>query len=161
TCQGGTCKAGICSASSPSTPSTLVAAHSVWKYLDDGSNQGIAWRATSFSDGGWKSGVAQLGYGEGDEATVVGYGPSSSNKYITTYFRRTFTVSDPSKYSALNLSVMRDDGAVVYVNGTEVWRDNLPSGTITSTTLAYDASDDGKAWNQSTLPTNGLVSGTN
>ena len=36
------------------------------------------------------SGAAELGYGDGDEATVVSFGPSSSNKFITTYFRQSF-----------------------------------------------------------------------
>jgi len=58
-----------------------------WKYLDDGSNQGTAWRTPGFNDSSWAEGNAELGYGDGDEATVVSYGPSSNNKYITTYFR--------------------------------------------------------------------------
>jgi len=47
------------------------------------------------SSRGWASGPAQLGYGDGDEATVVSYGPDSGSKYITTYFRHTFGVADP------------------------------------------------------------------
>ena len=39
------------------------------------SDQGTTWRATAFNDGGWASGPAELGYGDGDEATVVRYGP--------------------------------------------------------------------------------------
>ena len=105
-----------------------VAAGSVWKYLDNGSNQGTAWRANGFNDASWASGPAQLGYGDGDEATVVGYGPSANAKYLTTYFRRGFTIGDPSSISALTLNLLRDDGAVVYLNGTEVARSNMPTG---------------------------------
>ena len=39
--------------------------------------------------------------------------------------------------------MLRDDGVVIYVNGIEVLRNNMPSGTITSTTLATSASDNG------------------
>ena len=53
---------------------TLVATGSVWKYLDDGSDQGIAWYGVGFDDSGWASGPAELGYGDGDEATVVSFG---------------------------------------------------------------------------------------
>ena len=54
---------------------TLVSAGASWRYLDDGSDQGSAWRNPGFDDTGWASGAAQLGYGDGDEATMVGYGP--------------------------------------------------------------------------------------
>jgi hypothetical protein len=117
-------------------PATLVPAGATWKYLDNGSNQGTAWRQAGFNDSGWLSGEAQLGYGDGGEATVVGYGPSASSKYITTYFRLTFAVADPSLYSALTLSLLRDDGAVVYLNGSEIIRSNMPTGTITYKTRA-------------------------
>jgi len=117
----------------------LVSTGSVWKYLDNGSDQGIAWRAVGFDDSGWASGPAELGYGDGDEATVVSFGPSSSNKYVTTYFRHTFPVSNPSAYTTLTLKVLRDDGAVVYLNGTEVFRTNIPDGPITSKTFASSA----------------------
>ena len=72
---------------------TIVPAGSTWRYLDNGSNQGTAWRASGFADGGWAQGAAQLGYGDGDEATVVSFGPNASTKYRTTYFRRQFTVN--------------------------------------------------------------------
>lgn len=107
-----------------------------WKYLDDGSNQGTAWRTLAFNDAGWNSGNAELGYGDGDETTVVSYGPSSSNKYITTYFRQSFTVTNPAQYSQLLGEIVRDDGAVVYINGVEVFRTNMPGGNIGHNTLA-------------------------
>src|SRR6185369_4723161 len=116
--------------------SALIAAGATWKYLDNGSNQGSAWRGVAFSDTGWKSGNAQLGYGDGDEATKVSFGPNNSNKFVTTYFRKSFSVADASKVTALSLKLLRDDGAVVYVNGTEVYRSNMPGGTISYTTLA-------------------------
>lgn len=74
----------------------FVTKESVWKYLDNGSDQGTAWRELDFNDSTWSSGNAQLGYGDGDETTVVSYGTSSSNKYITTYFRHSFSLEDTS-----------------------------------------------------------------
>ena len=58
----------------PSSTATLVAAGSIWRYLDNGTNQGTAWRAAGFNDSTWASGPALLGYGHGDEATTVGFG---------------------------------------------------------------------------------------
>src|SRR5206468_4980294 len=95
--------------SGTSSTVTFIPTGSVWKYLDNGTNQGTAWRATAFDDSSWKSGAAQLGYGDGDETTVVGYGGNANNKYVTTYFRKSFSVSSPSSITALNLRILRDD----------------------------------------------------
>ncbi|MFC4817117.1 metallophosphoesterase [Flavobacterium sp. GCM10023249] len=139
---------------------TLVSTGSSWKYLANGSNQGTAWRATTINETGWSQGNAQLGYGDGDEATVVSYGSSSSNKYITTYFRKTFNVANASAFLNYTLKVKRDDGVAVYVNGTEVYRNNLASGA-SYTTLATLASDDGGTFQTTTLPINTFVTGNN
>ena len=143
--------------------SVLVPSGAIWKYLDNGSNQGTAWRARTFNDSAWKSGAAQLGYGDGDEATIVSYGPNSSAKYITTYFRHAFTVADPSAVGAINLGVLRDDGAVVYLNGTEVFRTNMPAGTISAATLASAAlgGSDETTYAAAAVNPGLLVSGTN
>lgn len=119
---------------------TLISRDAEWNYLDDGSDQGIAWREVSFDDAAWSSGNGQLGYGDGDENTLLGYGPDGNNKYITSYFRHTFQI-DPEAGAATHysLGLMRDDGAIVYLNGTEVIRSNLPSGSIDYQTLAVTA----------------------
>ena len=115
----------------------MVRHGAVWKYLDNGSNLGVAWRALAYpNDASWKSGPAKLGYGIGDEATVVGYGSDANNKYITTYFRRAWVVPDKSVITNLTLRLLRDDGAVVYLNGTEIYSNNMPSGTYNYLTLA-------------------------
>lgn len=146
-----------------SADTVLVPANAVWRYLDNGSDQGTAWRMPSFNDSAWAAGQAELGYGDGDEATTVGYGPDATNKYITTYFRHAFSVADPSVYQSLTLNVRRDDGAVVYLNGTEVFRSNMPSGSITYTTLALVAvgGSDETTYVVGTPSPSLLVAGTN
>ena len=114
----------------------LIQQGSVWKYLDDGSDQGTAWRLPGFNDSNWASGPAQLGYGDGDEATVLSYGGDPSHKYITYYFRATFDVTNPEEKPALKIGIVRDDGAVVYLNGTEAFRSNMPGSTINYLTMA-------------------------
>ncbi len=143
----------------PTAADTLVPAGSVWKYLDNGSNQGTAWKEMIFDETGWKSGAAQLGYGDGDETTVVSYGGNASSKYITTYFRKSFTIADASLYQALTLDLLYDDGAVVYLNGTEAARVNLPDGTISYNTLASVGAE--FTWYTKALNTSLLVAGTN
>jgi hypothetical protein len=131
---------------------TLIPTGSIWKYLDNGSDQGATWKTTTFNDALWASGNAQLGYGDEDEATVVSYGSSSSNKYITTYYRKTINIANPSAFLNYTLNVKRDDGVVVYSNGIEVYRDNMPTGSIGYKTLATKAcSDDGSGFLTTTL----------
>jgi len=109
---------------------TLVAAGSEWKYLDNGTDQGSAWMAPSFDDALWASGYGEFGYGDGDEATVISFGPDANNKYITSYFRKNFNVVNPAEFKNLYVAMVVDDGAVVYLNGVEMVRHNLPVGPI-------------------------------
>lgn len=118
---------------------TLLAAGSTWRYLDTGVDLGTDWRAGAFNDTAWKTGPAQLGYGDGDEITVVDFGPDSGNKFITTYLRTRFNVTSAASVQSLNLSLMRDDGVVIYLNGTEVLRDNMPESDIGFQTPANSA----------------------
>ena len=108
---------------------TLVARGADWRYLDDGSDQGTLWREPGFDDAGWAFGPAQLGYGDGDEATVVASGPSDAH-HATTYFRHAFEVTDPRVFREVELGVQRDDGAIVWLNGQEVFRTNVPEGDV-------------------------------
>ena len=114
----------------------LVPAGAVWKYLDNGSNQGSLWRQLNFDDRSWASGPAELGYGDGDEATTNRFGPDPNNKYITTYYRHAFMVPRASLVQKLTLGLLRDDGGVVYLNGVEIFRSNMPLGPISYKTLA-------------------------
>ncbi len=129
---------------------TFIAAGSEWKYLDDGSNQGTNWVASDFDDADWNTGEAELGYGDGDETTEVqdnataGYNAADVDRYITTYFRKEFVVSRATSFDALFVSLERDDGAVIYLNGKEVYRANLPAAPapITYQTTASQAIED-------------------
>ncbi|MHC4371071.1 MAG: CotH kinase family protein, partial [Planctomycetota bacterium] len=124
---------------------TIVAGGSVWKYLDDGSSQDAPpdspnWFAhPSYDDSWWPQGPAELGYGDASqgrpEATVINSGPAG-NRIITSYFRHSFNISNAAKYMSLHLRLLRDDGAVVYLNGVEIARSNMPDGPINYLTAA-------------------------
>jgi PKD repeat protein len=131
-----------------------------WKYLDDGSDQGTDWSGTGFDDSAWASGDAQLGYGDGDETTVISYGDDADNKHITAYFRKTFTVADAAKVIKLKVMMLRDDGAVLYINGNEAARSSMPDGDITYTTLANDAGSETTYYEYNIDPSL-LVTGSN
>jgi len=142
----------------------IVPAGASWKYLDDGSDLGTSWTDPLFDDSGWSSGPAELGYGDGDESTTVSFGASNSNKYITTYFRHTFNLSDMSGIVSLKLRLLRDDGAVVYLNGAEIHRSNLPVNSainyLTTASSAVSQSSEG-IFLESFISSSDLVSGDN
>lgn len=98
---------------------------SEWKYLDNGSNQGTAWRASIFNDSQWKTGSGHFGFGDGDETTQLKSG------FITYYFRKKVTVKNVDDLETILFNIIHDDGVVVYVNGVEVIRSELmPKGEI-------------------------------
>lgn len=108
----------------------LVSAESKWKYNDSGQDLGSKWRETGFDDSEWESGKAPLGYGDKHLGTSLSFGKNKNKKFITTYFLHAFEVVDPKAFTHLKLELMRDDGAVVYLNGREILRDNMPEGAI-------------------------------
>ena len=115
---------------------TLFAAETEWKYSDATTAPPDNWMQATFDDATWASGNAQLGYGDNDEATTLSYGSNTNNKTPAYYFRKTFTVDEANFSNNLQLRLIADDGAIVYLNGTEVVRYNMPSGAINFNTLA-------------------------
>lgn len=142
---------------------TLIPMGAEWMYWDKGGLPSTSWKWSNYDDSGWNKGPAQLGYGDDDVVTVVGFGPSSGAKYITTWFRHAFQVDDPKAILSATVGLVRDDGAVVYLNGREVFRSNMPTGTITASTLASAAvggTDESTVY-ESDLDPGWLVTGRN
>ncbi len=155
--------AGVLLASGVVPAQELIEAGAVWKYDDTGSDLGSAWRAVGFNDNAWASGPAPLGYGDGDEATILSFGPDSRDKHATYYFRRDFQIVDPNITTGLTLHIRRDDGCVVYLNGIEIVRSNMPAGTITYTTFTSSSVSGSAelAWHEFSLDPSLLLAGTN
>ena len=105
---------------------------SSWKYVASGANLGTGWRSTRYDDTLWRSGTAPLGFGS-SQTTIIGV---ASNDFTTFYFRRRLTVADTNRLATVTASLRRDDGAVVYINGTEAFRDNMPAGAVSYLTQA-------------------------
>jgi len=145
------------------TEVTLVSAGAMWRYLDNGTNPGAAWFTSGFDHSGWREGPAELGYGDKDVTTVIDFGPNSNSKYITSYFRRNFEVAEPTALLGVDLGLVRDDGAVVYLNGREIFRSNMGSGGVTSTTRASATvnGDDETAWFDASVDPGLLQRGSN
>ena len=117
----------------------IVGKEALWKYNDKGNDLLKSWISEEFDDSQWSEGQAELGYGDRDEKTIVSYGSDSGNKFITTYFRKTFTVENTEGIQGLKINLKYDDGAVVYINGIEAIRVNLPKTEISFTTKALNA----------------------
>jgi hypothetical protein len=146
------------------TPTTLIATNSVWKYLVTPAAPAASWRDIDFDDTAWPSGRAQLGFGDGDEATTIGSGPDPNHRYVTTYFRQSFTVADPNVFGGGLVRLLRDDGGVVYLNGTEVFRSNMGGGSPdwpTEAPTSALAADETTTYYPTNITTGLLRTGTN
>ncbi len=111
-----------------------------WLFYDKGSLDGTDWKAPGYDASAWQSGAAPFGYGTvgivagaADYTTTIDYGGDASRKHPTYYFRTTFTLAEePEAGEKFQLNYYLDDGAIFYVNGTEVGAYNCNSG------LAFD-----------------------
>ena len=157
------CSLFVC-ASSVHADALLVPERSTWRYFDSGANPGHAWHLPAFDDTAWTSGPGILGYGEGSEATKLASGPNAQTKPITAYFRHRFNVADPAAFPALKVRLLRDDGAVVYLNGQALLRENMPADPIAHDTLAsatVSGAAESKYFEHSSLGAAALVAGDN
>lgn len=137
-------------------PTTKLAFGSVWNYHGNNAappNDGSArtWKQSAYTlTGPWNvnaspvNGAGAYGYSS-SQATCMPSGrtpictPGTSSKYTAYYFRNSvnFTATELSTtFYNIQLNLKRNDGIVVYVNGTEVIRNNMPTGTVTYATLA-------------------------
>ncbi|MCP4194057.1 MAG: hypothetical protein GY768_25900 [Planctomycetaceae bacterium] len=109
-----------------------------WKYQDQGLEQGQGnWRSADYDDNGWSEGQPLLGYGDRDIRTKLSFGGNPQNKRRVAFFRRPFFL--PRKHRQYLGRICCDDGAVVYLNGKEVQRFNMPGGAVTEHTQALAA----------------------
>ena len=111
----------------------LVKERSGWRHMASGSAPPSDWNGTNFDDSKWQLGPAPFGFGQNVEATV---GVPPNTTLGTAYFRKQFQVQDPRFLRSLTLRARYDDGIAVYLNGREVYRGNLPDGSLTPGTLA-------------------------
>jgi hypothetical protein len=145
----------------------LIPSNSVWRYYASSSAPTPAvpvWHTNTFNDATWAQGMSPLGYNDPklnlDCATLLSYGGNPSSRYTAAYFRNTFRVLNPSVVTGLLVNARINDGMVVYLNGREVYRYNLPAGTVNYSTLAL-TSLPSTLQVSLLLPTNGLIQGSN
>lgn len=147
----------------------LIAIDASWRYNESGADLGAGWQNVAHPAGvaSWFEGPALLG----SETTPAAmpeplrtvFAASATNSIVTYYFEKEFTLSAEqlANLSALQLEHIIDDGAVFYINGTEVDRFNLPAGAVTAATLASPGVPNAIYQGPFDLPTGSLVVGTN
>ena len=141
------------------TQTTIFDLASAWKYYDLDNAPLSTWNNTNFDVSAWSSGNGPLGYG--DPVTTIIHGGTVG--LSTAYFVKDFSVNLADLTNNMEFGVRRDDGIVVYLNGIEVIRDNMPAGVITHTTASSTTIDGSgeTAINLFTIPKNKFVQGTN
>ncbi len=101
---------------------TIIRSDDIWKYIVASSEPPPTWNISGFNDGSWLSGKGGIGYGDGDDSTVI------VQPVYSVYMRISFNVTDPAILSDCILNVDCDDDFVAYLNGHEIARYNI--GTI-------------------------------
>lgn len=142
-------------------PELAIGAGASWKYRFENTAPAANWAAATADDSGWAQGQAPLGWGGSTNQTEL---TADGTKPLTSYYRKSFTVSDPDGVQELKLTTRADDGVAVYVNGVEVARKNLPTSTLSFGTYATAAPRTSAALNdpvEVTVPASALAAGSN
>ncbi len=139
--------------------------NSFWKYEQTGTDLGTAWQGTNYDDSAWPSGRGIMAL-ETDAAFVTARTNtvlSLSNagvRTVTYYFRNHFTLTNDPRAVTLIASNIIDDGTVVYLNGSEIYRIGMPAADPAYTTLANVNAAEG-VFTVTNLPTDKLIQGDN
>jgi hypothetical protein len=148
----------------PPPPADLVAEGGQFAYRWSTAALDAGWASAGFDDSSWSRGSGPVGYGSSLVGTNVAAGGFPTTRPLSIQGRASFTVADPSTLSGLQVTTYADDGVVVYVNGTEVGRANLGTGTITQNSYASVAARTATARTQPltfAVPAGLLRAGTN
>ena len=133
---GGMINPAAVSVGGPFTTTIAIPAGSDWTFDNSGTDHGSAWYASNFDDSGWAAGPAPLGFGRINDTIIATQVFAGLPRQVTFYCRRSFEIDNAATVARASLGLHADGGAIVYLNGTEILRDNMPEGTITPTTLA-------------------------
>ena len=147
------------------TASAGGSSNAIWRYNQDGADLGTAWRAPDYDDSGWPSGRG--GLMREDNQTVTAWRQTTLSLTSTNggtnwtyYFRACFNLTNDPTDTLVFTTNLFDDGMVVYLNGTEAYRYNMPAGPIGYSTPAGNLPAEGQLY-ITNLPSSLLVQGTN
>lgn len=131
-----------------------------WRYMQESNLDAVSWKATAFNDSAWPSGPGTLGFDTAVLIEPIRTTLNVVNNRTTFYFRTSFNFTGSLSSVQLKLTTVLDDGAVIYLNGGELFRLRMPAGTPSYATLATNVGDGVYEGPFTVFPTN-LVSGNN
>jgi hypothetical protein len=108
---------------------------SEWKYWSGESSGPDGWQGAEFDDKAWSAGAAPLGIGEKRLTTELKTEKRGGPPPLAV-FRKSFTLPKAESGERHVVSLCFDDGAVIYINGRELRRLNLPEGPLKAETKA-------------------------
>jgi hypothetical protein len=129
--------APITPAPAPVSDTVVLPFASTWRWYYQATAPAGAWTSDGYADSGWAVGRGELGFGDTPKGTVIS--TAAPPRPLTSYYRTSVTISNPSQYARFALDVIRNSGVAIYVNGVEVSRINLPAGPLTASTYAVVA----------------------
>ncbi len=151
----------------PTSTVGLVALADEWRYNESGADLGAGWATTAHAvGGGWASGPGGLGSETGPTiplGTLLTQPFFNNPRVVTYYFEHEFDLTGAQLAGLQSLKVRHgfDDGGIVYLNGIEILRVNLPVGVITASTLALNGNEVDELSTDIPVPSGALVAGTN
>ena len=142
----------------------LLPIDAMWRYDQRGEALPPTWINPAFDDSSWPSGQALLGYDvhqypESIRTTLDEVTPGTTNGITTYYFRTSFNFPSNASGVWLQLGLLADDGAVVYLNESEILRKRVPANQ-THLTLAANQTHE-SYYELALVPGSALVSGSN
>ncbi|MDQ6740201.1 MAG: PKD domain-containing protein [Actinomycetota bacterium] len=151
-------------APAPGVDTVVVPAKAAWSWRFAPTAPDAAWKNPGYDASAWKSGAGALGFGTAGLGTNIDVSGGASTRPLAGYFIKKFTVDTASAVTKLSLRTVADDGVVVFVNGTEVGRSNMPAGPVTFNTYASSTTNTSVATANPVVfevPVSLLVNGTN
>jgi hypothetical protein len=136
----------------------LISEGRVWNYRDDNVDLGTAWREPDYDDSGWSPGAAPAGFGR---VTALNLATPIAMRIPTAYFRTVVNVPEAHLIDSLTFRLLVDDGAVVYVNGQEVFREGFDPGTVVTHNSLADEIGDEEVFDEFEVGPEHLVEGPN
>lgn len=124
----------------------LLTFTNIWRYDQSGSNNSTVWRGATYDDSAWQQGAGFFGVYTNTPYTYpapIQTPLTLGGGRITYYFRTHFNFPSNTVGFALVASNYVDDGAVFYLNGTEVGRVRMTNGVVGFQTHAASAAPGG------------------
>jgi hypothetical protein len=141
---------------------TIINTESQWKYYDGATPLPENWMIDATEQPFWKTGISAFGYGYGTVKTTIDYGEDERNKNIISYFEKEVVVTSPFENLVYELRLRRDDGALLYINGIEIWRSNMSdkNALVTEPHVRIEGDNEG-AYHSKLIPATSFREGTN